>query len=122
MTPAPAEGFDEDGANPITTVRIEHRGGAALVRHSPERNGRPAVSVAFAVKKLGATFPWWPEDGGPASVSRKVSADSFDLASVDPMGRADWSRALRHTRVRTNLVEWREMLVKPQIVLSGVPL
>lgn len=99
VTLAPVEGFDDVVANSITTVRIEHRGGAAVVRHSPERNGRSAASVAFTVKKLGATFPWWPEDGGPAAVARKVSEDSFDLATVGAMGRADWSRALRHTRV-----------------------
>ncbi len=101
VTPAPVEGFDDVVANPITTVRIEHRGGAAVVRHSPERNGRPAVSVAFTVKKLGATFPWWPEGGGPVSVVRKVSENCFDLARVGAMGKADWSRALRHTRVVT---------------------
>ena len=99
VTPAPVEGFDDVVANPITTVRIEHRGGAVVVRHSPERSGHPAVSVAFTVKKLGATFPWWSEGGGPASVARKVSEDCFDLARVGAMGKADWSRALRHTRV-----------------------
>ncbi len=99
VTPAPVEGFDDVVANSITTVCIEHRGGAAVVRHSPERNGRPAASVAFTVKKLGATFPWWPEGGGPVSVVRKVSEDCFDLATVSAMGRADWSKALRHTRV-----------------------
>lgn len=99
VAPAPVEGFEDITAEPPGTVRIEHAGGARLVRHSPEKNGRPAMSVAFTVKKLGGNFPWWPPAGGPGAVARRVSADSFDLATVGPMGRADWSRALRHTRI-----------------------
>jgi hypothetical protein len=54
--------------------------------------------VAFTVKKFGGNFPWWTEGGGSV-VARRISEDSFDLASVGPMGKADWTRALRHTRV-----------------------
>lgn len=99
VTPAPVEGFDDIVAEPQGNVRIEHRGGARLVRHSPARNGRPAASVEFTVKKLGSNFPWW-SDGGGSAVAKKISEDAFDLATVGPMGRADWTRALRHTRAK----------------------
>lgn len=99
VAPVPVEGFKDIVSAPPTTVRIEHTGDARLVRHSPERDVRPAASVAFNVKTFGGNFPWWPVEGGPSVVARRVSDDSFDLASVGPMGKADWSRALRHTRV-----------------------
>lgn len=98
VTPAPVEGFETIAAEPPGTVRIEHAGGAHIVRHSPARHGRPAASVEFTVKKLRGNFPWWPKAGGPSAVARRVSDDSFDLAPVSQMGRADWLRALRHTR------------------------
>lgn len=98
VAPAPVEGFADIVAEPQGTVRIEHAGGSRLVRHSSERNGRAAVSVTFTVKKFGGNYPWWSEGGGSA-VARRVSENSFDLASVGPMGKADWARALRHTRV-----------------------
>ncbi len=97
VTPAPVEGFDDVVTEVIATVRIEHLDGARIARHSPEQKGRPAVTVEFIVRKLGATYPWWPDEG-PAVVTRRVSATVFDLATVGPMGRADWDRALRHTR------------------------
>lgn len=99
VTPAPVEGFEDIAAESQGTVRIEHRDGARIIRHSPARNGRPAASAEFTVKKLGANFPWWAEGGGSA-VAKKVSEDVFDLATVGPMGRADWTRALRHTRAK----------------------
>lgn len=99
VTPAPVDGFEDIVAEPSGAVRIEHLGGARLVRHSPERNGRAAVSAAFTVKKFGGNYPWWSEGGGSV-VARKVSENSFDLASVGPMGKADWARALRHTRAK----------------------
>jgi|GEM_PF-6553828 len=98
VAPAPVEGFEDIVAESQGTVRIEHLESARLVRHSPAKNGRPAASIEFTVKKLGGTFPWWPAAGGPGAVARRVSENSFDLATVGPMGRADWSRALRHTR------------------------
>ena len=98
VTPAPVEGFETIAAEPPGTVCIEHDGGAKIVRHSPTKDGRPAVRVEFTVKKLGRSFPWWPKAGGPGAVARRVSDDSFDLASIGRVGRADWSRALRHTR------------------------
>ncbi|HRI83422.1 MAG TPA: hypothetical protein PLF88_13345 [Opitutaceae bacterium] len=101
VAPVPVEGFEDIATTPPTTVRIEHTGDSRLVRHSPERDGRPAASVAFTVKTFGGNFPWWPETGGSGAVARRVSETSFDLASVGPMGKADWSRALRHTRVVT---------------------
>jgi hypothetical protein len=101
VTPVPVDGFETIAVEPPDTVRIEHDGGARIVRHTPERRGRPAASVAFTVKKLGGNFPWWSEGGGGA-VARKVSENSFDLARVGPMGKADWTRALRHTRVATS--------------------
>lgn len=94
----PVEAFEDIVAESQGTVRIEHLDGARLVRHSPERNGRAAVSATFTVKKIGGNYPWWSESGGSV-VARKVSENSFDLAGVGPMGKADWARALRHTRV-----------------------
>ncbi|MCC6414325.1 MAG: hypothetical protein IT582_00225 [Opitutaceae bacterium] len=99
LTPAPVEGFDDIATATLGVVTIENPGGAKIVRHTPERKGRPAVSVAFTVKQFGKNFPWWTEDGGANAVARKVDENTFDLAAVGPMGRADWNRALRHTRV-----------------------
>ncbi len=98
VTPAPVEGFDDIASATISTVRIDHLGAARIARRSPSDSGRPSVTVEFTVKKVGGNFPWWPAQG-PAVVTRKVTEDSFDLATVGSMGRADWSRALRHTRV-----------------------
>lgn len=99
LTPAPVEGFDDIVTATLGVVTIENPGGAKIVRHTPERKGRPAVSVAFTVKQFGKNFPWWAEDGGANAVARKVDENTFDLAVVGPMGKADWNRALRHTRV-----------------------
>jgi len=99
VTPAPVEGFDDIAPAAPNRVTITHRGGAVIVRHSPARNGRPAASVEFTVKRLGTNFPWWSGAGGSA-VAKKVAEDVFDLATVGPTGRADWPRALRHTRAK----------------------
>ena len=99
VTPAPVDGFEDIAPAAVNRVTITHRGGAVIVRHSPARSGRPAASTEFTVKKLGTTFPWWSDAGGSA-VAKKVSENVFDLATVGPMGRADWTRALRHTRAK----------------------
>lgn len=99
VTPAPVEGFEDIANAAVNRVTITHRGGAAIARHSPARNGRPAASAEFTVKKLGTNFPWW-SDGSGSAVAKKISEDVFDLATVGPMGRADWTRALRHTRAK----------------------
>lgn len=115
VTPAPDEGYEDIANAAVNRVTITHRGGAAIVRHSPARNGRPAASAEFTVKKLGTNFPWW-SDGSGSAVAKKVSEDVFDLATVGPMGRADWTRALRHTRAKTAEVAAASAPLQPGLV------
>ncbi|GAB1487926.1 hypothetical protein MASR2M8_03680 [Opitutaceae bacterium] len=98
VAPADVDDYETIASAEPTQVRIQHLGGARIERTSPARAGREAVTTVFTVKRLAGNFPWWA-DGRGSVVTRKVSDDSFDLASVGPMGRADWSQALRHTRV-----------------------
>lgn len=101
VTRAPVEGFEDIVSNPIATVRIEHLGEARIVRHSPPRQKNPAVAAEFTVRQFGKNMPWWSATGGANLVARRVDENTFDLAGVGPMGRAEWDRALRHTRVET---------------------
>jgi hypothetical protein len=100
VTPAPEKGYKDVLVESQGIVRIEHLGGARVARHSPEKNGRPASSVEFTVKKLGENFPWW-SDGGGSVLAKKVSEDVFDLASVGPVGKMSGNRVWRHTRVKS---------------------
>jgi hypothetical protein len=98
VAPAPVEGFDTIVAKAYPNVRIEHRGGTRIARISSLRNGA-SVAVEFDVRSFKGNFPWWAADGGANAVARRVDQNTFDLAGVGPMGKADWGHALRHTRV-----------------------
>ena len=96
--PAPVEGYETIIVAEPTPVTIRYEGGARIDRTSTLRNGQH-VTVAFVVKHFGKNYPWWTVDGSGSLVARKVDENTFDLASVGPMGKADWDHASRHTRV-----------------------
>lgn len=95
---APSPGFEELVSEPISVVRIEHLGGARIARHLLGRGEAPQARTEFTVKAWAGNLPWWPDEGF-GLVARKVSPDTFDLATLGPDGRADWGRALRHKRI-----------------------
>ena len=64
-------------------------------------NGATA-EVEFDVRSFDGKYPWWSANGGANLVARQVDENTFDLAGVGPMGKADWNNALRHTRVRSD--------------------
>lgn len=100
VEPAPVEGYDTIVAKAYPDVQIEHRGGTRIVRVSTLRNGAKA-EVEFDVRSFGGKYPWWSANGGANLVARRVDENTFDLAGVGPMGKADWDNALRHTRVES---------------------
>lgn len=104
VTPAPVEGFDTIGAKEYPHVQIEHRGGTLVARISTLRNGGQA-EVEFNVRSFRGKYPWWSANGGANLVARRVDENTFDLANVGPMGKADWNDALRHTRVESSVDE-----------------
>lgn len=97
---APVEGYDTIVAKAYPNVQIEHREGTRIARISTLRNGEK-VEVEFDVRSFGGKYPWWSANGGANLVARRVDENTFDLASVSPMGKADWDNALRHTRVES---------------------
>lgn len=98
VSPAPVEGFETIVAREYPNVQIEHRGGTRLVRISTLRNGAK-VEVEFDVRSFKGNYPWWSAAGGTNLVARQVDENTFDLAGVGPMGKADWDQALRHNRI-----------------------
>jgi hypothetical protein len=97
--PAPVDGYETISAQSpdcARAVRIEAGPDDRLVRTVMRRDGQDS-SAAFRVMRFAGHYPWWPIDGGPGPVAREVDADSFDLAPIG-VGRADWTRAIRHYR------------------------
>lgn len=97
--PAPVEGYETmptQSPNCARAVRIEAGADKLLVRMVKLRDGQTSAA-AFRVMRFAGHYPWWPADGGPAPVARKVDADSFDLGPTQ-VGRVDWSQAIRHYR------------------------
>lgn len=97
--PAPVEGFETLAATPpdcAQPVRIERGPDDSIMRTARRRGGQEST-VAFRVMRFAGNYPWWPVEGGPGPIARRVDADSFDLAPM-AMGRADWARAIRHHR------------------------
>lgn len=97
--PAPVEGYETLGASApdcSRAVRIETGPTGGIVRTARLRDGQERA-VAFRVMRFANDHPWWPVDGGPGPIARRVGADRFDLAPT-AMGRADWARAMRHYR------------------------
>jgi hypothetical protein len=99
VAPAPVEGYDTIIAKRYPNVQIEHRGGTRIARISTLRHGE-RVTVEFEVRSFGGNYPWWSATGGGNLIARRVNEDTFDLAGVGAMGKADWAHALRHTRVK----------------------
>ena len=104
VTLAPVDGYDTIVSRTYPNVQIEHRGGTRIARTSTLRNGKQ-VAVEFDVRNFKGNFPWWSANGGANLVARRVDETTFDLAGVGPMGKADWTRAFRHTRVRSEAPE-----------------
>lgn len=94
--PAPVEGFETiAGGEPNVSV-IRYLEGSRIEREITLR-GKLYV-MRFDVKSFGGNFPWWGENGGNY-VSKKVDEDSFILAPVGPMGKAEWDRGWLYKRV-----------------------
>lgn len=97
--PAPADGYETMSARSpdcARAVRIEAGPDNLLVRTMKLRDGKDSAA-AFRVMRFAGNYPWWPADGGPGPVARKVDADTFDLGPTR-VGRADWTEAIRHYR------------------------
>ena len=99
VTLAPVQGYDTIVAKIYPNVRIEHRGGPRIARISTLRNGEQ-VAVEFDVRSFKGNHPWWSATGGVNLVARQVDENTFDLAGVGSMGKADWDHALRHVRCK----------------------
>lgn len=84
------------GGDCSRTVDIKTTGPATLQRIVTRRNGQ-RHTVEFTVKKFRGNYPWWPKNGKDALVAKKIKNDTFVLASTR-IGKADWDRALKHTR------------------------
>jgi hypothetical protein len=98
VVPVEVPGYETIVAAKPIRVTIEHHGDARIDRSSPLRNGQTAT-VEFIVKHFGKNFPWWTVDGQGSLVARIVDDQTFDLAGLGPMGKADWDHASRHKRV-----------------------
>jgi hypothetical protein len=97
--PADVEGLEtiSGGGTCSDAAEIRITGQGKLQRTVRRKNGAK-TTVEFEVKYFGGNFPWWPVDGHSAVVARKIDANSFVLASTNPVGRADWNNGLKHTR------------------------
>lgn len=96
---APVDGYETISAQApdcARAVQIEAGSGNEVVRSVTQGDGAKSATT-FRVMRFAGNYPWWPVDGGPGPVARKVDADSFDLAPIQ-VGRADWARAIRHYR------------------------
>lgn len=97
--PAPADRFETLSTRTpdcARAVRIEAGPSNEVVRSVTRGDGTKSTA-RFRVMQFAGNHPWWPVEGGPGPVARKVDADSFDLAPTQ-VGRADWARAIRHYR------------------------
>ncbi len=84
-----------DCSRPVTIHVIRDN---VIARETRLRNGS-LHRAEFSVKRFGQNFPWWPADStASAPVARRTGNDVFLLARTGDMGRADWDRALQHTR------------------------
>lgn len=98
--PADIPGYETMAAAPDCSraVTIHVIRDNVIARETRLRNGS-LHRAEFSVKRFGQNFPWWPTDStASAPVARRTGNDVFLLARTGDMGRADWERALQHTR------------------------
>lgn len=77
-------------------VSIRRSGQDRLERSTTLRDGSTHIAE-FEIRKFGGNYPWWPVSGQPGPVAKRTGDNVFVLAPTD-MGRAQWDRALQHTR------------------------
>lgn len=101
-SPADVPGYETTGSAPDCSRAVTIRAikDNVIVRETRLKDGS-LHSAEFAVKQIGQNFPWWPTDGGSSSVAKRTGDDVFLLARTGEMGRADWNKALQHTRCKS---------------------
>lgn len=94
--PAPVEGFETIAGGESIDAKIRHLEGAQIEREITL--GGSLYVMQFEVRSFGGNFPWWGENGGNY-VSKKTDEDTFILAPVGPMGKAEWDKGWEYKRV-----------------------
>lgn len=95
------KGIAQDGETLIAgepkRVVIRHLDGARIERDLPAGDG--VTTTAYTVMSFGGRFPWWTDDLNGNLVSRRAGDDTFHLAQVGAMGKADWANGWTYVRV-----------------------
>lgn len=94
--PAPVDGFETIAGGDSIEAVLRHLEGARIEREITL--GGQLHVMKFEVRAFGGNFPWWGDNGGNY-VSKKRDENSFILAPVGPMGRAEWQKGWLYTRM-----------------------
>jgi hypothetical protein len=81
-------------------VVIRHLGGARIERDFALPSGAVATT-AYMVMRFDGKFPWWTDDAAGNLTTRRIGDDTFHLAQMGNMGKADWDNGWTYVRVAT---------------------